>query len=181
MPVRIFLWVLGMFYALAPGVLGLLEPWERNEVTMASGKPLEAQTACLLGNSLYCRSSFNLKIARSPFQHATLWGRNKELAQALEKGQVIKVWYDRRKCLAGGCLPLAMESEGQVLMPFRTSSNFEIGVALFCLLGATACFIFASELSQRGQRRKERQAAKTMRNRLERGGGTEVPSAAGSA
>jgi len=170
MPVRIFLWVLGLFYALAPGVLGLLEPWGPNEVTVASGKPIQPQTTCLLGRSLYCRSSFNLKIARSPFQHATFLGRNEGLARALEDGQVIKVWYDRRKCLAGGCLPLAIESEGKTLMSFRPSSNFEIGVALFCLMGATACFVFAGELSPRRQRRKERDAARNMRNRLEKRG-----------
>lgn len=168
MPVRIFLWVLGIFYALAPGVLGLLETWGPNEVTVASGRPIDPRTTCLFGDSFYCRSSFNLKIARAPFQHATFLGRNDELARALEKEQVIKVWYDRRKCLVGGCLPLAIESEGQTLMRYRTSSNFEVGVALFCLMGATACFVFAAELSPRKQRRKERQSAETMRKRLER-------------
>ncbi|MFP3942298.1 MAG: hypothetical protein ACLFWF_00285 [Alphaproteobacteria bacterium] len=178
MPVRIFLWVLGTLYALAPGVLGLLEPWGRNEVTMASGKPVEPQTACLVGDSLYCRSSFDLKIARSHFQHPTFWGRNEELDRALEGRRVIKVWYDRQKCLAGGCLPLAIESDGKVLVPFRTSSNFELGVTLFCLLGAAACFILAGELSPQRQRRKERKSAETMRKRLERRSEPE-PQAAG--
>lgn len=177
MPVRIFLWVLGIFYALAPGVLGLLEPWGPNEVTMASGKPIEPRTTCLLGESFYCRSRFDLKIAHNHFQHATLLGRNDELARALQERRVVKVWYDRRKCLAGGCLPLAIESEGKVLMAFRTSSNFELGVALFCLFGAAACFVLASELSTRRQRRKERRSARAMRKRLERRGQPEAQAA----
>ncbi|MFW6027232.1 MAG: hypothetical protein ACOC91_00335 [bacterium] len=173
MLVRIFLYVLGVAYALAPGVLGLLDAWGPNEVTIASGRPIEPRTACLLGSSFYCRSSFTLKIARSPFQHATFWGRNDELARALEEKRVIKVWYDRSKCLAGGCLPRAIESEGKVLKAFRTSSNFEMGVALFCLMGATACFVLAGELSPRTRRRKERKLARTMRRRPERRGGPE--------
>lgn len=164
---RIILVLLGLFYALTPGVLGLMEPWRKSEMTTASGRPVNPQTNCLVGDSGLCQSQFVLKIAQSKFEHTTLLRPGPTLTAALEAGKPLKVWYDYRKCQKRGCSVLALESDGRMILPYRSSSNFETLLVLFCLVGATACFSMAQELSPAARNRRARAQARAMRKRLE--------------
>lgn len=164
---RFILVALGVFYCLTPGVLGLAEPWRKDEMTTASGRPVNPQTACLVGDSGLCQSEFVLKIAQSKFEHTTLLRPGPALSAALESGARLKVWYDYRKCQKRGCSVLALESGGRMILPYRSSSNFEWLLVLFCLIGATACFSMAQELSPAARNRRARAQARAMRRRLE--------------